>query len=79
MVKRTLEGNNYRYRIRDPRLFKQNSFATLDIGQEGRHKLVRGRLKRNNAFKTQSVTIEKEFDKESRKETNMIIRQTLRE
>lgn len=79
MVKRTLEGNNYRYRIRDPRLFKQNSFVTLDIGDKGKHKLVRGRLKKNNTFKTQSVTVEKEFDRELRSETNSIIRKAVRE
>lgn len=79
MVKRTLEGNNFRYRIRNPRLFKKNSFRTLDIGDEGKHRLIRARLKNNNEFKTQSVIVEKEFDKELKKETNEIIRNALAE
>lgn len=79
MVKRTLEANNYRYRIRDPRLFKDDSFKTLDIGEEGNHKLIRGRLKKNNKFKTQSVIVEKEYDKKLRPETNKIIRKAQRE
>ena len=79
MVKRTLEGNNYHYRIRDSRLFKKNTFITLDIGDPGKHQLIKGRLKKNNKFKTQSILVEKEFDKELRPETNRMIRQAQRE
>ena len=79
MVKRISEENNFKYIIRDSRLFKQDSFRTSSIGDNEKHKLIRGRLKKNNKYKTQSVTVEKKLDKELRKETSIIIRKALSE
>lgn len=75
MVKRTLEGNNYHYRIRDPRLFKKDTFITLDVGDSGKHQLIRGRLKKNNQWKTQAILVEKELDRQLKPQTNRMIRQ----
>jgi len=79
MAKRSIEGNLARYRIRDSRMFDENSFRTLDIGEPGKHKLIRGRLKRNRKWKTQSVTVERSRDRELRKETNEIIARAMKE
>lgn len=66
--------NYIRYRVRDPRMFKEDSFITLDIGETGKHQLVRARVKSNNEFKTQSVIVEKKYDKELWEETKQILR-----
>lgn len=52
--------NYARYRIRNPELFIENSFRTLDIGKPGYHKLIRGKLKSNGKWKTQSIIVEKD-------------------
>jgi len=65
-----------RYRIRNPSLFKPDSFRTLDIGRSGYHKLIRAITKKTNKFKTQSVIVEKDHADEHnvKKETSDIIR-----
>lgn len=73
--------NYKRFRIRNPILFKKDSFRTLDIGRIGFHKLIRGRLRKNNEWKTQSVIVERKYANlpEVKKETNEIIRKVKRE
>jgi len=73
--------NYVRYRIREPHLFKDGTFRTLDIGKSGYHKLIRGRLRINNKWKTQSVIVEKQYADlpEVKEETKRIISQEKRE
>ena len=72
-------GKNYlRIRIRNPALFKKDSFRTLDVGRTGHHKLIRGRLKSNNEYKTQAILIEKKHAKTDKIETRKIIEQAKR-
>ena len=68
--------NFCRYRIRNPNLFDPDSYATIDIGETGKHKLVRAKLKKTGEYKTQSVIVEKKYanNKEIKKETNEIIK-----
>ena len=73
-------GRNYvRYRIRNPARFKAKSFRILDIGRSGFHKLIRARLKSNNKFLTQSVLVERKYEKQEREETKEIIRRAKQE
>lgn len=59
----TKTKNYTRYRIRNPRLFRKSSMRTLDIGKPKGHQLIRGRLLKNNQWKTQSVIAQKGIPK----------------
>ena len=72
-IRKDTTKNYVRYRVRDPRMFKEDSFRTLDIGESGKHKLIRGQLKSNNEYKTQSVIVEKKYDKKLWNETKDIL------
>lgn len=65
----------YRYRIRSPKLFKQGTLRTLDIGDVGKHKLIRGILKSTGEYSTQAVLVERKYEKSLREETRKIIKQ----
>lgn len=62
-----------RFRIESPSKFKKGSFRTVDIGQTGGHKLIRGKLKTTGAWKTQAVIVEKKTYPYSKPETYRII------
>ena len=53
--------NQIRYRVKDPSLFKEDSFRTLplDVKATGDVQLVRGRLKDNDEWATQAVHFNK--------------------
>lgn len=55
----TKTKNYTRYRIRPAKKFRPTSLRTLDIGRERKHQLIRGRLWKNNTWKTQSVIAQK--------------------
>ena len=76
MPKRHIGKEYIHIRIRNPNRFKPKSYKTLDIGRKGFHKLIRGRLKKNNEWRTQKVLIERKYANlmSVKKETRKIIK-----
>jgi hypothetical protein len=74
-----IKQTEVRYRLREPSLFKKDSFVTVNIGEY--HRLIRGIPKNSIRYRTQSVRVDKEMsdNKEEEEVTKNLILQAKKE